>query len=507
MNQTQRNAAKKAMVDWLKHPAELGKAPAKIECAGEFDLYDMHYYIFKYKKGIFGKWMLGVAGGYEGDELENCGHTFSEMQLYQEATAEKDAIALVEYVRNYIMEQANRAEEKKQNTGTFVNFVLLKDAVWNKEAFLKNLKENWGIEPEPQEDEEKEEESDETTTEPTPSPSPSPSPEPSDTPNSGSDEEVEKPTVEEIDYTLKTFEVLNGELDKKFDPNTFKYTVSIDSDQLKLKVDFTYDENAQYLINGNNNLDNGDVVKIIISDKETGKEKNVYKFTIKKDVVDLTLKSLKINGYALNEIFESDILSYTASIPYEIDTITVEATANDSRAKISAATGTTNLKVGNNTVKVTVKDGNGNSKTYKIVVTREKESTLEENPTSIITSSSELEEDDNSLITNSNNSNNNGGSDSFLKYAIVSAACLILFTIGGIGIYFYLKTSPKKLKRPVKTVPVKEEKEESPLITVVEEKPRNRAITIEELFSNTREFKKEELNNKNIEESFDEEDE
>ncbi|MBQ6697318.1 MAG: DUF4261 domain-containing protein [Lachnospiraceae bacterium] len=161
MNQTQRNAAKKAMVDWLKHPAELGKAPAKIECAGEFDLYDMHYYIFKYKKGIFGKWMLGVAGGYEGDELENCGHTFSEMQLYQEATAEKDAIALVEYVRNYIMEQANRAEEKKQNTGTFVNFVLLKDAVWNKEAFLNNLKEGWGIEPEPQEDEEKEEESDE----------------------------------------------------------------------------------------------------------------------------------------------------------------------------------------------------------------------------------------------------------------------------------------------------------------------------------------------------------
>ena len=158
MNQTQRNAAKKAMVDWLKHPAELGKAPAKIECAGEFDLYDMHYYIFKYKKGIFGKWMLGVAGGYEGDELENCGHTFSEMQLYQEATAEKDAIALVEYVRNYIMEQANRAEEKKQNTGTFVNFVLLKDAVWNKEAFLNNLKEGWGIEPEPQEDEEKEEE-------------------------------------------------------------------------------------------------------------------------------------------------------------------------------------------------------------------------------------------------------------------------------------------------------------------------------------------------------------
>ena len=37
MNQTQMNAAMKSLTEWLSHPAELGKAPAKIECAGEFD--------------------------------------------------------------------------------------------------------------------------------------------------------------------------------------------------------------------------------------------------------------------------------------------------------------------------------------------------------------------------------------------------------------------------------------------------------------------------------------
>ena len=348
---------------------------------------------------------------------------------------------------------------------------------------------------------EEENETEKPSIEPTPSPSPSPSPSPKPSDKPESDEKEETP--EEIDYTLKTFDVLNGELDKKFDPNTFKYTVSIDADQLKLKLDFTYDENAQYLINGNNNLDNGDVVKIIISDKETGKEQNVYKFTIKKDIVDLTLKSLKINGYALNEVFESDNLNYTASIPYEIDTITVEAAANDSRAEVSKATGTTNLKVGKNTVKVTVKDGNGNSKIYKIIVTREKESTLEENPTSIITSSGELEEDENSnVITNQNNNTNNSGGDNFLKYAIVSAACLILFTIGGIGVYFFIKTSPSKLKNQPKntipTTPVNEPKKENKIVTIEEEKPRRRDMTIEELFSNTREFKKNELNAENI---------
>ncbi len=145
MNQEQMNAAKKEMIGWLSHPAELGKAPTIIECAGEFDLHEMHYYIFKYKKGLFGKWLLGVAGGYEGEALENCGHTFSEMQEYSAASAQKDAVALVEHVRALIMEQAKNAEERKQSPGTFVNFVLLKEAKWDKAEFIKLLQEEWGI--------------------------------------------------------------------------------------------------------------------------------------------------------------------------------------------------------------------------------------------------------------------------------------------------------------------------------------------------------------------------
>lgn len=160
MNQEQLNAAKTAMVDWLSHPSELGKAPAKIECVGEFDLYDMHYYIFKYKKGLLGKWLLGVSGGYEGEELESCGHTFSQMLEYNEADARKDAIGLVEYVRNYMIEQANRIEEKKKNPGTFVNFVLLEEVAWDKEAFLEQLKADWGIEPEDADDKDEEEKED-----------------------------------------------------------------------------------------------------------------------------------------------------------------------------------------------------------------------------------------------------------------------------------------------------------------------------------------------------------
>ena len=113
MNQEQMNAAMESLTEWLAHPAELGKAPAKIECAGEFDLHDLHYYIFKYKKSLMGKWLLSVCGGYEGEELEHCGHVFSKMEKYNPATGQEKAIALVEVMRSYWIDQAHRAEEQK----------------------------------------------------------------------------------------------------------------------------------------------------------------------------------------------------------------------------------------------------------------------------------------------------------------------------------------------------------------------------------------------------------
>lgn len=151
MDQEQRKAAQLAMEEWLEHPQELGKKPCRIEIAGEFDLHDLHYYIFRYKKTLLGKWLLGVCGGYEEGGLEHCGHVFSEMKEYSEKTAREDAVAIVENIRAYWMEQAQKGEEKKGHPGNFVNFVLLKDAVWDKALFLKQLKEDWNIEEENEE--------------------------------------------------------------------------------------------------------------------------------------------------------------------------------------------------------------------------------------------------------------------------------------------------------------------------------------------------------------------
>lgn len=145
MNEKQMQAAREAMIEWLEHPHELGEVPAEIECAGTFELYDMTYYLFRYRRKAGDDWLLGVCGGYEGDELEHCGHVYSEMEKYEESSAVEKATAMVEMIRTYWMEQAKLAEERKEKAGVFLGFVLLSEDEWDKEQLIRDLKEEWDI--------------------------------------------------------------------------------------------------------------------------------------------------------------------------------------------------------------------------------------------------------------------------------------------------------------------------------------------------------------------------
>ena len=113
MSVKQQDAAQKNMAEWLSDPHELGKKPSKIECVGDFELHEMHYYIFRFKTGLLSQWLVGVSGGYEGDTLEPCGHTFSDMKKYSAATAQNDCIEMIERIRAYWMEQAKKFAQQQ----------------------------------------------------------------------------------------------------------------------------------------------------------------------------------------------------------------------------------------------------------------------------------------------------------------------------------------------------------------------------------------------------------
>lgn len=104
--EAQKQAATEAMAEWLAHPSELGKRPAKLECVDSFMLHEMRYYLFRFKKSVFGGWLLGVCGGYEDGSMAHCDHVWSDMQPYDPSGAQQQAIAMVERIREHWMRQA-----------------------------------------------------------------------------------------------------------------------------------------------------------------------------------------------------------------------------------------------------------------------------------------------------------------------------------------------------------------------------------------------------------------
>ena len=115
-------------------------------------------------------------------------------------------------------------------------------------------------------------------------------------------------------------------------------------------------------------------------------EKNTeeYKFIIYRgETTDGSnkLAGLNIKDYNINEQFDENTLDYTASVPYEVENLEINATSADENAKVEIK-GNNNLKVGENVITITVTptDEENEIKIYNITVIREEY--LSEEPTS-----------------------------------------------------------------------------------------------------------------------------
>ena len=115
-------------------------------------------------------------------------------------------------------------------------------------------------------------------------------------------------------------------------------------------------------------------------------EKNTeeYKFIIYRgETTDGSnkLAGLNIKDYNISEQFDENTLDYTASVPYEVENLEINATAADENAKVEIK-GNNNLKVGENVITITVTptDEENEIKIYNITVIREEY--VSEEPTS-----------------------------------------------------------------------------------------------------------------------------
>ena len=135
-----REEERQRVIEWLEHPNELGCKPQKIEFTQEFTDEDgIECMIFKYRKTLFSPWLLAISSD---------SGVFSEMQKYDPKTEIEDAKKLIDFLKQYWKNMANLEQEKQERAkkaGTFLAFVLLKEAKWSADEFEKAFKAEWGI--------------------------------------------------------------------------------------------------------------------------------------------------------------------------------------------------------------------------------------------------------------------------------------------------------------------------------------------------------------------------
>lgn len=172
--------------------------------------------------------------------------------------------------------------------------------------------------------------------------------------------------------TLNITSSPQGNITPSFTPTFYNYyTYTYDSTVTSIDIAATLEDNDASIVSGTGTYSSSDTAANIVTTAEDGTTKTyVIKFSRNKSS-DNNLKSLSVDGYPLNEAFSPSTTLYTVTVPGTVDSINVNALANESHATLTG-TGSHSLNYGPNTIQVRVKAENGATKDYTINVTRSK---------------------------------------------------------------------------------------------------------------------------------------
>lgn len=291
------------------------------------------------------------------------------------------------------------------------------------------------------------------TATPTPTPTPTATPTPDATPTPTPTPEAIKPRLKSLKVTYDGKEL---EFDKKFDKDVSTYKISVEANVDAVQVSAEAEDGCTvYTGEGKHKLKSGkNEIQVVVKVKDQ-QETQKYVITVIKAEADTTLKTLEINGLALNEVFKSDKYEYTMNVDYSFNKLDVIAKANSSDAKIIIE-GNDNLVVGENIITVRVEVNNDYS-TYKIVAKKSAEDNHEGS------SSSEPA----SAVDDATNTKDNSTKKSTGLYIFITIFCILMIALAVFAIVLFKKSKTneqkenERLKKEARKnkgkVPVKEE--------------------------------------------------
>jgi len=177
---------------------------------------------------------------------------------------------------------------------------------------------------------------------------------------------------------LNYLNVSSGKLSPAFKAGTKKYTVNVDASVSSISISAgvsngsfvnKYGPRTVNLKYGSNS------VQIKVKNKAgkvTTYTINVVRSDGRSDVS--TLSNITLNGdYTLSPAFSGTITKYEVKVPYETDSITIDATLTDKNSKFVSGygPGTYSLQPGNNVINIKIQSQKGNTNVYSINVIRE----------------------------------------------------------------------------------------------------------------------------------------
>ena len=176
---------------------------------------------------------------------------------------------------------------------------------------------------------------------------------------------------------LASLSVSDGKLSPAFSAGQTEYSVSVPFSVSSLKVTANAEHGGAKVSVGKTGLEAGETTKIKITvTAENGAEKT---YTIKAfreqdpnyvESDNANLKELTVEDHLLSPAFSPDVTQYYVWVPYEVETVKVDAKKDHRKAKVSTTEPDALLPGQGNDVIFTVTAENGTPKVYTVTVVR-----------------------------------------------------------------------------------------------------------------------------------------
>ncbi len=173
---------------------------------------------------------------------------------------------------------------------------------------------------------------------------------------------------ESSDNELKSLFVNNGKMSPSFSPDNLTYNVIVAGDVTKLDLKYlTNDSKATVKVEGNTNLGEKTVVKVIVTAEDGTTRTYTLKVTKSDDNSSNRLILLNVKEGSLKEEFNSDKYEYSITVPKKTKKLTIDAIPERKDCKVEII-GNRNLGKGTSTILIKLTDKNGYSSYYRLNV-------------------------------------------------------------------------------------------------------------------------------------------